>query len=496
MNGVEEKKPGLATHYLRYSTSNALAILASLVSFPILTRLLDTTQYGILGYFDTWVLMAVAVGKLGAQHAILRFYPHADEGQLPSFTTNIFYVPLLLSMLLWILAASGMIVFDVVDGVRQSAVFWMALATIPVTVFINQAMTMLRAMEQSGKIVLLRIMWRWVELALMLAAVAFIQRSAVAAYAGKLATALLVLVWFLWWARRHLVFEPASLSPSYVREGLVYGLPLVANEIVAVAMISLDRLMLKGMLQDFAAVGVYSIGMSLAMQVNVFTNGAVFEAFTPMANRLFLTQGAESVRELKARMLMPMTYAACGAAVLLGCFGTDIIIALSGADKAAAGPVLGVAGIIFALQPLLLVAGYGLLLERRSTKILGLMCAALAVNGVLNYLWIPAYGVMGSVYATAVSSFVLGAAHCVFVPRSLLRFPDIRTVAISLLASASAAALAWMLAREGLGQGWPRLIVGGASVGACYAIVVLALDSRQRDQLRQWLSSRRRTTGA
>lgn len=490
-------RPGIATHYLRYSTSNALTILASLVSFPILTRLLDTTQYGILGYYDTWVLMAVAIGKLGAQHAILRFYPHDDEGKLPTFTTNLFFVPLLLSLGLWLLAFAGLIVFDAAGSLRQSAVFWMTLATIPFTVFINQSMTMLRAMEQSGKVVLLRIIWRWVELALMLSAVVFLQRSAVAAYAGKLISALMIVGWFLWWVRRNLVFKPASISPAYIREGLVYGLPLVANEIAAVAMISLDRLMLKGMLHDFAAVGVYSIGMSLAMQVNVFTNGAVFEAFTPMANRLFMTQGPESVRELKSRLLMPMTYAACGAAVLLGCYGTDIIIALSGADKAAAGPVLGVAGIIFALQPLLLVAGYGLLLERRSTKVLLLMCTALAVNGVLNYLWIPAYGVMGSVYATAASSFVLGLAHCIAVPRALLRFPDARTIVVALVAAAAGVATAWALVQMGVQHGWPRLIAGGASVAACYATAVLVLDPRQRNQLRGWLSSRfTKKTGA
>ena len=45
------KKPGFATHYLRYSTGNLLVIVAGLVSFPILTRLLDNKQYGILNYY-------------------------------------------------------------------------------------------------------------------------------------------------------------------------------------------------------------------------------------------------------------------------------------------------------------------------------------------------------------------------------------------------------------------------------------------------------------
>ena len=99
------KKPGFATHYLRYSTGNVLVILAGLVSFPILTRLLDNTQYGILNYYDSWVLMAVAFGKLGAQHAIMRFYPHGgDVERLRAFSTNLFYLPLAISLALWALA--------------------------------------------------------------------------------------------------------------------------------------------------------------------------------------------------------------------------------------------------------------------------------------------------------------------------------------------------------------------------------------------------------
>ena len=37
-------KLGIAGHYLRYSAGNLSTMVAGLVSFPILTRLLDNTQ--------------------------------------------------------------------------------------------------------------------------------------------------------------------------------------------------------------------------------------------------------------------------------------------------------------------------------------------------------------------------------------------------------------------------------------------------------------------
>ncbi|MEP6633537.1 MAG: oligosaccharide flippase family protein [Luteimonas sp.] len=482
------KTQGIATHYLRYSTGSLLVIMAGLVSFPVLTRLLDNTQYGILGYYDTWVLMAVAIGKLGAQHAIMRFYPHGgDAERLRAFSTNLFYLPLGISLSLWAVAGIAVILIDMATGGRQSGVFWLAVAAAPLMVFASLVETVLRVTENSRMVMVTRAGWRWLELVLMLGAVVLLQHSAVAAYGGKLLAAMLVIVFYARWMRDHLGFSRSAVDPSSLREGLIYGMPLVANEIIAVALVTLDRLMIKGIVGDFAAVGVYSIGASLAMQVNVFMNLTVFEAFTPMANRLYMTEGAAAVRALKARVLMPMTYAAVGVASLLWCFGADVIIALSGHAKAASGPVFAMVGLVYALQPVLLVAGYGLLLEKRTVKVMALMCFSLVVNAALNLVWIPAYGVMGAVYATAVSSAALAIAHCAWVPRELMKLPEPRTVLTAGAIAAACVAFVTFTDLFGLGEGWPRLLIGGSAMGVVYASAVLLADARLRNVLLGWI---------
>jgi O-antigen/teichoic acid export membrane protein len=482
---------GVATHYRRYATGNLLVILASLVSFPIFTRLLDNTQYGMFGYYGTWVVMGVAISKLGAQHAILRFYPHdGNAEQLHAFSTNLFYAPLGLSMLLWGAVVLGLLLLDGITGLRQSSLFWMVVVSTPLVVFLSQVDTVLRITERSRAVMLSRAAWRWGELALMLAAVMLFQRTAVAAYGGKLAAALLVAIFFGFWIRRHFTFSRSALDRASVREGLAYGMPLALNEVIAVALISLDRIMLLGLSGDFAAVGIYTIGVSLATQLSIFMNATVFEAFIPVANRLYMTEGPQAVRMLKQRMLLPMTYAAVGAAMLLWLFGTDLIIAASGTAKAASGPVFALTGVVCALQPLLLLSGYGLLLQQRSSRVLWLMCAALAVNVALNLLWIPAFGVMGSVYATAVSSFALAFGHCAWVPRELLQLPDPRTVLIAGGAGLACVGLAWGSGLFGLHPGWPRLLAGGSAAAIGYALLVLALDPRARSLVRNWRSER------
>lgn len=478
---------GIGRHYLRYSLGNVSTILAGLVSFPLMTRLLDNTQYGILGYYDNWMLLAVAIAKFGAQHSLLRFYPHGeDSGDRAAFFTNFFYLPLACSLLLWLVLMVVMATIDRLTGAHQHLVFWMAMFAVPMSSFSSLAETILRASEQSRTVLVTRVIGRWLEVGLMVGAVLLLSRSAIAAYGGKLVAAILVTGWYASWVHRHVRFMRSHVSFEQMREGMRYGVPLVANEVVAVAIVVVDRLMLKGMLGEFAAVGIYSVGASLAMQLNAFMNTSVFEALVPTANRLFQTEGVEAVRALKRRVLLPMAYCGIGMAMLLGLFGADAIIALSGAAKTASGPVFSILGMVFALYPLLALSGFGLLLEKRTRKILVLMAGSLALNVALNLLWIPRFHVMGSVYASAISTLMLGLAHCVFVRRDLLQFPASGTVLRALFAVAVCLAIEWWLMGM-LAPGWMRFLFGSGTCAMVYAGIVLVLDARVRELMLQML---------
>lgn len=139
-------KASVGTHYLRYSTASVLVMLAGLVSFPALTRLLDNTQYGILGYYETWLMIAVAVAKLGAQHAIIRFYPYGDEqARLRKFATNLFLLPMLVSVGLWAVAMTVFFCVERFGGADFSPVLWLAVLSIPLMVFVSLVQMILRA---------------------------------------------------------------------------------------------------------------------------------------------------------------------------------------------------------------------------------------------------------------------------------------------------------------------------------------------------------------
>lgn len=478
---------GMARHYLHYSSSTVLMMAAGLISFPVLTRLLDNTEYGILGYYETWLMIAVALIKLGGQHSILRLYPFGgDQARLTHFATNLVLLPMIASIGIWSLGVVVLACISRWGGVVVPPMLWCALFLLPLLVFISQVEMTLRASERSLLLAVTRVSSRWLELVLILAAVLAIQSSALAVYGGKIAAAAIMVAFYVRWVRRHLAFSREALDLRAFSDSLRYSLPLVANELAGAVLVSIDRVMLKGMLGDYAAVGIYTIGCALAMQVAVIMQGALWGAFNPVVNRVHDTEGPAQVRVLKSRMLVPVTYASAGIGVAIWVAGADLLETLTGPSKVASGPVFVWLGTLFALLPVLGISSYGLLLQKRTTMVLMLTIGAALLNIALNLLWIPVYGVMGSVYATVVSYVLHSIGHCVLCPRVLLQFPDAKVVLV-----AGAAVILFIAAQEstqlsGLSAPWARLLAAGALWLACYVLPVLLLDRRLRRLVWNW----------
>lgn len=481
--------PSMITHYLRYSTTNVLVLLAGFVSFPVLTRLLDNTQYGVLGYYDTWVMVFVAVVKLGAQHAVLRFYPFGgDPRQLERFGTNLVTLPTLLSLALWCVAALALAAIDWLGRAEFPAVFWCVVLLAPVLV-VNSVVTMVaRASERSGLVMATRIGGRWLELALVLGAVIMIDRSALAVYGGKIAASLLLLCYLASWAYRNIGFSRQAMDLSAMRQALRYGLPLMANELVAVVLVALDRILLKQMTGDFAVVGIYTIGYSLAMQINVFMNASLSEAFVPVVNRVYGRGGESAVRALKDRVLLPMTYASIGIAAMIIAVGDEALVALSGPGKAASGSVFIVVGTTLALFPLLDISSYGLLLKKRSMRTFATTAIAAAVNVGMNLVLIPRYGYMGAAWATVISYVVLSGTRYLWSPRGLVRFPDVKALGLAISCALLLVVVIEGGALSGIVDVWMRLLAAGGAFAALYLLPVWLLDERMRRAVKSWLA--------
>ena len=64
-----------------YSFGSLLTMVAGLVSFPLLTRVLTIADYGVLSLIGATVSIAAAFGKVGIQHSIVRYQSEISAGK-------------------------------------------------------------------------------------------------------------------------------------------------------------------------------------------------------------------------------------------------------------------------------------------------------------------------------------------------------------------------------------------------------------------------------
>lgn len=472
--------PGMGTHYLRYSVSNALVLLAGFISFPILTRMLDNTEFGILRYYETFMLIGVALAKLGSQHAIVRLYPYGDPGRMRAFGTNVVLLPLALSVGLCTLAVAGMLMWGHWGDRSLSPVLWCVVLMTPMLAVSAIVQSVMRAGERSDTVMVTRIIGRMLELALVLGAVIMVQQSALAVYGGKLIATALLLAWLMYWLRRNIRFARETFDAGALRGALIYGLPLMGHELAYAILSNVDRVMLRAITDDFAVVGIYTIGMALAMQVNLFIDTTLSEAFVPVANRAYETGGNRAVRALKRRVLVPMTYAVVAIIAMALVTGEDLIVALSGPSKAASGEVFVVLAITVAAHSLLGISNFGLLLKRRTMPVLCITVATAVINVAMNFILIPRMGYMGAAWAAAISYAAMSAARFIWCPRGLVQLPAVRTLAVAIALGAVLVSVAQGFDLFAVQGAWARLVVAGALFVPLYLLPVVVLDPDMR----------------
>lgn len=489
---AEAARPSIATHFLRYSVGSVLVMLAGFVSFPVMARLLDYTEYGLLGIFDSALLLLAAFFKFGGQHAVLRFYPHrGGDGAMARYGANLILIPFLGSCVLWVVAMAVFAAVPQFEHYAHDATGWVALASLLPTIWISVVAALMMAQERSELNVLVNAGSRWLNVVAVLGIVYFFSRTALGVYTGRLIVAIIVAVALtIWLWRQQLPMRWRDRDWGHVFESMHYGVPLMANEIAAILLVTVDRLMLEGLTGKTDLVGVYNVGASLALQVSVMLHAALNVSYFQVSIRQFETEGVEAVLRTKRRILHVLVYVVAAALAGLLMVGRDGFLLLSGPSKAESVPIFVALCFLFVLGGLLDLCTSGLQLYKRSMTIFALTLIAAVVNAILNLFLIPRFGVMGAVYATLGSAGAALIGRWVTCPRDLRALPGARACLLAVALGGLVLLIAWSTDLFGLVSHIARIVAMGGLELVLFLLPALLIDRTLRDvfldQWRRW----------
>ena len=477
---------GLLRHASRYALSNALVTLASLISFPILTRLLSTEDYGLMSTVTATLGLVVALGKLGMQKATVRFY-HEQRRLDPQHGADTLAATQLIGMAVMGALATALWAGLVallpaawLNSDQLKALLLLTVLLVWLRIVESALHNLLYAQERSGVLAVYAIIKRYLSLVLVVATLWWLLADARHFFLATLLAEALVLAGLLWVVLRARPLQPGRFSTPLLRAMLAFGLPMVGVELAWSLLAVGDRYVIQILLGS-AEVGIYSASYNLCEYAKLATVVAVGSAVGPMYMRIWEEQGREATEAFLTRYSRGYVAFAMLVATVVS-VNAEPLVTLLASEKYVAGTVI-VPWVMFglALESYVGVAAAGLFLKKRSRTLFALVGAAALLNLGLNLVLVPDMGLVGAALATLIAfAALLGLA--MWMGRRELRvgFP-LRTFLVSGLAFLVSDLVAVSLRS---GSPWIDLLVHSAVSVLIFVAIVGLLDPGVRDSLR------------
>lgn len=455
------KKKSLLRNFTSYAFGNVLGLMAGLLSFPLFTRTLTLSEYGTLSLLNAALSLLTCLSKGGIQNTINRFW--VADGDNTELVSSSYSGVVSCFVLITVITSPGFLLGWF--GHEYAKFSMMVLFACYVTVFFE----VIRSVSNNISIIkknafqysLLNSCHKYLRIILpYLGVLVFADRLlgiAIGFMVASITTASILLYRqnFAW----KFQFDKKRLSTL-----LIFGFPLMLNELVDYCLAFCDRFFLAHYL-NVSAVGVYSAAYNLSNNVQVVLITSMGMTSAPLLLERFNDCGFDEMKRLLRCCITWYCLLGGGVVALSTSVGPDLLVFLASSKYSEASTVM-----LPILAGVFLYGLFGLatstLFFRNQTKVILVFCFAAAVINILaNWLLVPELGIMGAALATLFSYLFLGVvgmnlaydvrfneilyALVRLVPALImgvtLQFIDIPDHLLNILLKSSAGMLVWSL---------------------------------------------------
>jgi O-antigen/teichoic acid export membrane protein len=391
-------------HAAIYTLSNIAVAGVPFLLLPVLTRVLDPAAYGVVAMFSLVVaFMSVGVG-LNVHGAITIRYFDRSSFDIPKYaSTALVILAVSTCLMLALVFITGTRIAEITSIPKQ----WLYAAVL--VAFLQFLVQIVLALWQASKKPIkygaLRFTHAFLDAIGSIVLVLVLALSWQGRLSGMLVAwscAAIIAVYFLvregWFAR--------SIDPTYGKDALNYGVPLVPHAVGGLLLGMADRLMVNNIL-DVSSTGIYVVSVQLGLILGMLAD-SFNKAFAP-----WLMEKLSDVDYESQKKIVIFTYIYFFAIIALAAFGAFVapyvLPYIVGPQFQTAGPLL-----IFILLGNAFIGMYYMVTNyifySRRTGLLSALTISVGVMTVaLSYFLINAYGIKG-----AAIGFLVGQASLFF----------------------------------------------------------------------------------
>jgi O-antigen/teichoic acid export membrane protein len=436
-----------------------LSLLLGLISFPILTRLLTTEEYGILGLVSTTMLLTVAVAKAGLSDGIVRFYKEYSDtpDRLTIFSSTV----LLRGILLSIVTVIGyIVVFPIISKyLNINEKYLMPFMIMAIYLFVRPlniiVLNILRINERTIFYNIINLIGKIISIVFSLFLLIYVIGDIYGYFIGVvIAEAVVALVLFYWFFSNYKITF-SNVSGDLAKNLIKFGLPLLIAELSYLLLSYADRYMIVAYRGE-GELGLYSVGYNLASYLSDMIMFSLSYAVIPIYVGIYEKEGREKTEEFLQRCMYYLLIAIIPMFFGYLAVSGDLFITLASKKYAAAAafsPIILLGSLFLGMNN---IFNAGLYLKKKSMSILLIMLSALIINIAINLIFIPAYGIMGAAIATLAACIALVALTVFLSYKYIIVRIDIRTIFYYLLLSG----IMYLIVKQiETGTHWMNLII-------------------------------------
>ena len=395
-----------------YTLSNVINAAIPFLLLPLFTRYLSTSDYGILSNFTVVSSVLIPLVGINLMTSIQVQYLK-DDVDNRDYLTSVFRFNIFLGVLF-----TGLVVLfsDFVNGITGVPIEILYLMGVYALfhVTIEVLLAVWRMENKAINYGVFRITRTVVEILLIVLFVVVLQMNFIGSiYALLLSYGLGCFVAMILLYRKGLIF--GNYRKDYLSHAVKYGVPLIPHALSGMAIMYSDKLIVTHYL-GLDTNGVYSVGFLVGQSIGLLQN-SFNQAWLP-----WVFQKLRSGKEEDKLRMVKITYlyiVGILVAVVVLWLMMPLVFSLLGKEFRSGMELVLWIGLGFAFNGMYkMVSVYLFYLEK--TKAIAMMSLGVAiVNIVLNFMWIPEYGVQGAALATMTAMFLQFVVAWIISARSI-----------------------------------------------------------------------------
>lgn len=267
MSRAEEKNKNLMSHFLTIGAGTLINMFLSLLTTPIITRLVNPTEYGQLSIFTMYTGIALMVLCLGLDQALVRYYYDKPNIEYKKALLRLcFCLPLLITVLcvfiVLILIWSGVVTFEF-----KPVIMVLLCANIIANLWSRIAVLLLRITYKSKDYAMSNIIHKLVYISLAIPLVISIKGKDLEVLAVATVVSFLIQALYATIKTKEMwKFSGNDVYLENTKEIVMYGLPFILSMGITTVFQATDKIALNYYC-SYEVVGIYSSAMTL---VNIF----------------------------------------------------------------------------------------------------------------------------------------------------------------------------------------------------------------------------------